>query len=328
MITNTYLTLLTIIYILTIAIGVLLAVAFLTLFERLLMALLQRRMGPNVIGPYGLLQPIADGLKLLLKEIIIPTNSDKFIFLLAPVLSFAISLLVWGVIPFSANGVFSDINASMIYTLSISSLGVYGIILGGWSSNSKYSFIGSLRSTAQMISYEVSLGFCVCTVCLCCGSYNYKDIVFSQRYILYMIPFATILIVFFISGLAETNRHPFDLPEAESELVAGFNTEYSGFSFALYSLAEYSNILMMCTIQSILFLGGYQSLIFFIPNGSFWLALKILFFATLFVLVRVYLPRYKYNQLMYFGWTTCLPIAISFFFFQYTLVWVLNMFPK
>jgi NADH-quinone oxidoreductase subunit H len=306
----------------------LLSVAFLTLFERLLMALLQRRMGPNVIGPYGLLQPIADGLKLLLKEIIIPTNADKFIFLLAPVLSFGISLLVWGVIPFSSKGVLSDINASVIYSLSISSLGVYGIILGGWSSNSKYAFLGSLRSTAQMISYEVSLGFCVCAVCVCCGSYNYKEIILAQRYMLYAVPLATIAIIFFISGLAETNRHPFDLPEAESELVAGFNTEYSGFSFALYSLAEYSNILMMCTIQSILFLGGYQSLIFFIPNGSFWLACKILFFASLFILARVHLPRYKYNQLMYFGWTSCLPVSIAFFFFQYTLIWVFNMFPK
>lgn len=326
-----YFVILTILQILIIIIFLLIAVAYLTLLERKLLAIIQRRRGPNVIGVFGLLQPLADGLKLMSKETILPSTSNKMIFLAAPVISFLISLLGWGVIPFDKYAIFSDISCGLLYVLSVSSLGVYGIILSGWSSNSKYSFLGALRSAAQMISYELPIGFTTICVCLCCGSLNFNTIVYSQHYVWYVIPMFLPFLIFFISALAETNRHPFDLPEAEAELVSGYNTEYSAMGFALFSLAEYSNILLMCALNSILFFGGWAHpflSIFSVIPGSIWFSIKISIFAILFVYMRAILPRYRYDQLMSLGWKVLLPVSLGYLIFIFSIIYAFDMFPN
>jgi NADH-quinone oxidoreductase subunit H len=311
--------------ILLIIILILIAVAYLTLFERKVLAIIQRRKGPNVIGIFGLLQPLADGFKLLMKEPIVPSNSNKLLFILAPMLSFIISLIGWSLIPFSENGYYVDIDLSLLFIISVSSIGVYGIIISGWSSNSKYAFLGALRSSAQIISYELSLTFSVISVCICSNSSNIHVIVLSQTETWYCLPLAGPALVFFIAGLAETNRHPFDLPEAESELVSGYNVEYSAMSFALFSLAEYSNILMMCALNTLLFWGGWLppfAFLSFIP-GAIWFGLKVATFATLFIYIRAILPRFRYDQLMYLGWKVLLPISIGYVFITSLLFYFL-----
>jgi len=307
-------TLVFIFQILVIIIPLLISVAYFTLAERKVMGSIQRRRGPNVVGYLGLMQPLADGLKLFVKETILPTNANHFIFLLAPVLTFTLSLMGWAVIPFGYGIVLSDLNIGILYLFAISSLSVYGILLSGWSSNSKYSFLGALRSAAQMISYEVSIGFIVLTVVVCVGSFNISEIILSQKKIWYIIPLFPIFLMFFISALAETNRHPFDLPEAEAELVSGYNVEYSAMGFALFFLGEYANMLLMSAMTSILFLGGWLPLInifpfYFIPS-SFWLAVKISIFAVFFCWIRAALPRYRYDQLMSLGWKVFLPYSL------------------
>jgi len=302
--------------ILYIIVFVLISVAFFTHAERKILAAVQRRRGPNVVGVYGLLQPLADGLKLLVKEAITPSNSSKTTFVIAPLLTFVISLLSWVVIPFDEHSTFAELNLGILYLLASSSLGVYGIIVAGWSSNSKYAFLGAMRSAAQMISYEIAIGFLICTIVLCTGSFNISSIVYYQsQNIWFVIPFSFIFLLFFICVVAETNRHPFDLPEAEAELVAGYTVEYSAMKFALFSLGEYGNILLMSSLVTMLFFGGWSApceLLSFIPS-HFWLGLKICFFVIVFVLLRAGLPRFRYDQLMMLGWTIFLPMAISYF---------------
>jgi NADH-quinone oxidoreductase subunit H len=319
---------LTLAQILVVIIFLLLSVAFITLLERKILAVIQRRQGPNVIGLFGILQPLADGFKLLMKESIIPSNSNKFLFQLAPIISFFLSLLSWGVIPFSKEGIIADLSLGLMYILSVSSLGVYGIIISGWSSNSKYSFLGALRSSAQMISYELSMGFSIITVILCSGSLNLNSILYGQRYVWYFIPLFLPFVIFFISSLAETNRHPFDLPEAESELVSGYNVEYSAMGFALFSLAEYSNTLLMCSLNTILFWGGWYAplnILSFLPY-SFCFGIKITLFAILFVYARAILPRYRYDQLMNLGWKVLLPISFGYLIFVICILYSFSMF--
>ena len=301
--------------ILSIVVPLLISVAYFTIAERKFMGSIQRRRGPNVIGFLGLLQPLADGLKLFVKETIIPSNSNVFIFFFAPILTFILSLIGWSVIPLSSQIVISDLNLGILYLLSVSSLSVYGIVMAGWSSNSKYPFLGALRSAAQMISYEVSIGFIIVNICICAGSFNLSDIVQSQANIWYVIPLLPMFILFYISMLAETNRHPFDLPEAEAELVSGYNVEYSAMTFALFFLGEYANMLLMSAFSSILFLGGWLPLpiISYIPlPGSFWLSLKIVFGVIFFILTRAALPRYRYDQLMSIGWKSFLPLSVGY----------------
>jgi NADH-quinone oxidoreductase subunit H len=294
----------------------LLAVAFFTLYERQLLAALQRRQGPNIVGFYGLFQPIADGLKLLLKESIIPTRANLLIFLLSPVFSFGLALAGWAVIPTGEGQTLCDFQLGTLYTFALSSLGVHTIIMAGWSSNSKYAFLGGLRSAAQMISYEVSLGVTLLSVLLVAGSLNYSAIVESQASIWLSLPLFPILLIFFITALAETNRHPFDLPEAEAELVSGYNVEYSGVGFTLFFLAEYSNIILMSAVTALLFLGGWYGPVNFFPFNlipqSVYFGIKTLFFITLFILVRGILPRYRYDQLMRLGWKVFLPLSLGF----------------
>jgi NADH-quinone oxidoreductase subunit H len=319
---------LTLFQILVVTIFLLLSVAFITLLERKVLAVIQRRQGPNVIGVFGLLQPLADGFKLLMKESIIPSNSNKLLFQLAPIISFFLSLLGWGVIPFAKEAIIADLTLGIMYILSVSSLGIYGIIISGWSSNSKYSFLGALRSSAQMISYELSMGFSLISVVLCSGSLNLNFMIYSQRHIWYFIPLFIPFIIFFISSLAETNRHPFDLPEAESELVSGYNVEYSAMGFALFSLAEYSNILLMCSLNTILFWGGWYpplSLFSFLPF-SFWFGIKITIFAIIFVYARAILPRYRYDQLMNLGWKILLPLSFGYLIFIICILSAFNMY--
>jgi NADH-quinone oxidoreductase subunit H len=307
----------------------LLSVAFLTLAERKILATIQRRQGPNVFGIFGLFQPLADGFKLLMKETINPSSSNKFLFIIAPLISFLISLAGWGVIPYAEKATFADINVAILYILSVSSLGVYGVIISGWSSNSKYAFLGALRSSAQMISYELSIGFSILSVVVCSGCLNLNGIVEAQRYVWYCIPLPVPCLIFFIAGLAETNRHPFDLPEAESELVSGYNVEYSAMGFALFSLAEYSNILFMCSLNAIFFFGGWQppfQFLSFIP-GVFWLSFKIIFFFVLFVCARGILPRYRYDQLMHIGWKVLLPASFGYLLFVISIVYTFNIYP-
>jgi NADH-quinone oxidoreductase subunit H len=315
--------------ILIIIIPLLLSVAYFTLAERKILGILQRRRGPNVIGLFGLLQPLSDGLKLFSKESIIPSNSNQILFSLGPILTFSISLLPWAVIPFNEFGSFSEINVAALYIFATSSLGVYGIIISGWSSNSKYAFLGALRSTAQMVSYEIAIGFCLITIALCVGTFNLQSIIIAQKQVWFYIPFLPLFLIFFISALAETNRHPFDLPEAESELVSGYNVEYGGMGFALFSLGEYTNMLQMSVLNSILFLGGWLPLfnLQFLPN-SFWFSLKICFFVILFVIMRAGLPRYRYDQLMNLGWKIFLPVTVSYCLITFISLFVFNYLPN
>ena len=300
---------------LAIIVPLLLAVAYLTYAERKVLAAAQLRKGPNVVGPFGLLQPLADGAKLLFKETVIPSGANRFVFVLAPILTFVLSLIAWAVIPFDAGIVISNINVGILYLFAISSLGVYGIIMAGWSSNSKYAFLGGLRSAAQMVSYEVSIGFVIVSVLLCVGSLNLSDIIEAQRTIWFCVPLFPMFIVFFISALAETNRSPFDLPEGESELVAGFFVEYSAMTFALFYLGEYANMILMSAMTSILFLGGWLAPFGVVPftwiPGPVWFALKIAFVLFCFLWVRATFPRFRYDQLMRLGWKVFLPLSLG-----------------
>ena len=318
----------TFIEILFVIVPLLISVAYFTLAERKIMGAIQRRLGPNVIGIFGLLQPLADGLKLFSKETILPTTSNISLFLLAPMISFLLSLIGWIVIPFGFKMVISDLNIGILYLLSISSLNVYGLLISGWSSNSKYPFLGALRSSAQMISYEISIGFIVICVVVCSGSFNLSNIVLSQNVVWFFVPLLPIFIIFVISLLAETNRHPFDLPEAEAELVSGYNVEYSSMGFALFFLGEYANMLLMSSIISILFLGGW--LLPFIPffSGPFILSIKIYFFVFIFVWSRAALPRYRYDQLMNLGWKIFLPFSLSWFLFIVSFLISFNGLPQ
>jgi len=301
--------------IVAIIVPLLVAVAYLTYVERKVIGAMQLRRGPNVVGPWGLLQPLADGLKLFLKETIIPTGANRGVFLLAPCVTFALSLIAWAVIPFGEGMVLANINVGILFLFAISSLGVYGILMAGWSSNSKYPFLGALRSAAQMVSYEVSMGFVIITVLLCVGSLNLSDIVMAQRDMWFVIPLFPMAVIFFISTLAETNRHPFDLPEAEAELVAGYNVEYSGITFALFFLGEYANMILMAGMTVVLFLGGWLPPMDVVPfnwlPGPIWLALKICAVLFIFLWVRATFPRYRYDQLMRLGWKVFLPVSMA-----------------
>ena len=300
--------------ILFLLIPVLVSVAMIVWLDRRVWAFVQKRQGPNVVGPFGLLQSLADALKYIFKEIIIPSSSNKVIFILAPIVTMTLALISWAVIPFSATQVLADINVGILYLFAVSSLGVYGIIMGGWASNSKYPFLGAIRSAAQMVSYEVSIGVIIINVLLCVGSLNLNDIVLSQQNMWFIIPLFPMFVIFFISALAETNRPPFDLPEAEAELVAGYQTEYSGMMYAMFWLGEYANILLMCAMGAILFLGGWMSPVnlypFTLVPGAIWLILKILLLFILFALVKAIVPRYRYDQLMRLGWKVFLPLSL------------------
>merc|ERR1712045_230181 len=313
----------------TIVIPLLISVAYFTLVERKLMGSIQRRKGPNVIGFLGLLQPLADGLKLFVKETILPSNANLLLFTLAPVMTFLLSLISWAVIPFSENCVLSDLNIGILYLLAISSLSVYGIILAGWSSNSKYSFLGVIRSSAQMISYEVSIGFIILSVVICSNSFNLTQIVLSQVNVWFFIPLFPMFLMFCVSMLAETNRHPFDLPEAEAELVSGYNVEYSAMTFALFFLVEYANMLLMSSVLALLFLGGWLPIFSLFPfnliPAPLWFSLKILFGVFLFIITRAALPRYRYDQLMALGWKCFLPLSVSYMIFTSSILLSFNL---
>ena len=297
-------------------IPVLTAVAMIVWLDRRVWAFVQKRKGPNVVGPFGLFQSLADALKYIFKEIIIPASANKTIFILAPIITMTLALVAWAVIPLSETMVLSDINVGILYLFAISSLGVYGIIMGGWASNSKYPFLGAIRSAAQMVSYEVSIGIIIINVLLCVGSLNLNDIVIAQKNLWYVIPLFPMFVVFFISALAETNRPPFDLPEAEAELVAGYQTEYSGMMYAMFWLGEYANILLMCALGSILFLGGWLPPLDIYPlnlvPGPFWMIFKILFLFFLFAIIKAIVPRYRYDQLMRLGWKIFLPFSLIY----------------
>ncbi|HTS91389.1 MAG TPA: NADH-quinone oxidoreductase subunit NuoH [Stellaceae bacterium] len=305
--------------VLVITVVLLLAVAYFTYWERKILAWAQLRKGPNVVGPFGLWQPFADGLKLLMKETVVPSGANPVVFIAAPILTFTLSLIAWAVIPFDTGLVLADINVGILYLFAISSLGVYGIIMAGWASNSKYAFLGALRSAAQMVSYEVSIGFVIVTVLLCAGSLNLTAIVESQRHIWYVVPLFPMAVVFFISGLAETNRAPFDLVEGESELVAGYFVEYSSMAFALFFLGEYANMILVSTMTSILFLGGWLAPFNWHPFDGvlghawamLWFALKIGLMCFCFLWVRATFPRYRYDQLMRLGWKVFLPLSLA-----------------
>ena len=300
--------------ILMILVPLLLGVAYLTLAERKVIAAMQLRKGPNVVGPFGLLQPIADGLKLFFKETVVPTRSNKVVFIAAPMVTFVLSMVAWAVIPFDDGWVVANINVGILYLFAISSLGVYGIIMAGWASNSKYAFLGALRSAAQMVSYEISIGFVIISVLLCVGSLNLSDIVRAQRHVWFALPLLPMFVIFFISALAETNRAPFDLPEAEAELVAGYNVEYSSMAFALFFLGEYANMILMSAMTSVLFLGGWLPPVAIAPftwiPGPIWFGLKIAAVLFCFLWVRATFPRYRYDQLMRLGWKVFLPISL------------------
>nr|YP_008519358.1 NADH dehydrogenase subunit 1 [Microchloropsis salina]AGI48937.1 NADH dehydrogenase subunit 1 [Microchloropsis salina]AHX25018.1 NADH dehydrogenase subunit 1 [Microchloropsis salina] len=323
---------LTILKILSVVVIVLIGVAYFTLAERKIMGTIQRRKGPNVVGFQGLLQPLADGLKLFVKESILPSNANKTLFILAPMLTFGLSLIGWVVIPFGESLVLADINVGILYLLAVSALGVYGIILAGWSSNSKYAFLGALRSAAQMVSYEVSIGFILITVVLCSGSFNLSSIVLAQEKVWFCIPHLPMFVLFFISALAETNRHPFDLPEAEAELVSGYNVEYSAMGFALFFLGEYANMLLMSALTAILFLGGWLPLFdifpFTIIPNSVWFGLKIGVFVVLFIVMRACLPRFRYDQLMSLGWKVFLPFSLGWLILTASVLMSFNWLPN
>ena len=304
-------------YIVAIIVPVMIGIAYLTLAERKVIASMQLRKGPNVVGPFGLLQPIADGLKLLVKETVIPGGANRVVFIAAPMLTFSLSLVAWAVIPFDEGWVLADINVGILYLFAISSLGVYGIIMAGWSSNSIYPFLGALRSAAQMVSYEVAMGFVIITVLMCVGSLNLSDIVLAQKGNFWnwlWLPMLPMFVIFFVSALAETNRAPFDLPEAEAELVSGYNVEYSSMTFALFFLGEYANMILMSGMVTILFLGGWLAPLDFAPftwiPGPIWFGLKIAFCLFVFLWVRATFPRYRYDQLMRLGWKVFLPFSL------------------
>lgn len=299
-----------IIKILLIIVPLLIAVAYFTLAERKILGAIQRRMGPNVVGVYGLLQPLSDGFKLLMKETVLPSSANQLIFIISPLLTFTISLMGWAIIPFDKYSVLAEMNIGVLYLFAMSSLGVYGIIMSGWSSNSKYAFLGALRSTAQMVSYEVSIGFIMITIVVCVGSFNLEEIIDCQRELWFVFTFFPLFLMFFTSALAETNRHPFDLPEAEAELVAGYNVEYSAMGFALFFLAEYANMILMSVLITVLFFGGW---LFLGMSSGFFLSIKSLLFVFLFIFIRALLPRYRYDQLMSLGWKRILPISLAFF---------------
>ena len=317
--------------ILFLLIPVLVSVAMIVWLDRRVWAFVQKRQGPNVVGPFGLLQSLADALKYIFKEIIIPASSNKIIFILAPIITMTLALIAWAVIPFGENQVLANINVGILYIFAVSSLGVYGIIMGGWASNSKYPFLGAIRSAAQMVSYEVSIGIIIINVLLCVGSLNLSDIVMAQQNMWFIVPLFPMFVIFFISALAETNRPPFDLPEAEAELVAGYQTEYSGMMYAMFWLGEYANILLMCALGSILFLGGWLSPIdlypFNIIPGVFWLIFKILFLFILFALVKAVVPRYRYDQLMRLGWKIFLPLSLSYVVLTASYLFYFNLLP-
>jgi NADH-quinone oxidoreductase subunit H len=317
--------------ILFLLVPVLVSVAMIVWLDRRVWAFVQKRQGPNVVGPFGLLQSLADALKYIFKEIIIPASSNKVIFILAPIVTMTLALISWAVIPFSETQVLANINVGILYLFAVSSLGVYGIIMGGWASNSKYPFLGAIRSAAQMVSYEVSIGIIIINVLLCVGSLNLNDIVLAQQNIWFVIPLFPMFVIFFISALAETNRPPFDLPEAEAELVAGYQTEYSGMMYAMFWLGEYANILLMCAMGSILFLGGWLSPIDLYPfnliPGAFWLIFKIIFLFILFALVKAIVPRYRYDQLMRLGWKIFLPLSLTWVVLTASFLFYFNLLP-
>jgi|TARA_B100000530_G_scaffold8338_1_gene6999 NADH-quinone oxidoreductase subunit H len=317
--------------ILFLLVPVLVSVAMIVWLDRRIWAFVQKRQGPNVVGPFGLLQSLADALKYMFKEIIIPASSNKIIFILAPIVTMTLALVAWAVIPFSETQVLANINVGILYLFAISSLGVYGIIMGGWASNSKYPFLGSIRSAAQMVSYEVSIGIIIINVLLCVGSLNLNDIVLAQEKMWFVIPLFPMFVIYFISALAETNRPPFDLPEAEAELVAGYQTEYSGMMYAMFWLGEYANILLMCALGSILFLGGWLSPIDLYPfnliPGAIWLIFKILLLFILFALVKAIVPRYRYDQLMRLGWKIFLPFSLIWVVLTASYLFYFNLLP-
>jgi NADH-quinone oxidoreductase subunit H len=310
---------------------VLVSVALIVWLDRRVWAFVQKRKGPNVVGPFGILQTLADALKFIFKEIIIPASADKVIFVLAPIITLTLALIAWAVIPFSIEMVLANINVGILYLFAVSSLSVYGIIMGGWASNSKYPFLGAIRSAAQMISYEVSIGIIIINVLLCVGSLNLNKIVLAQENVWFIFPLFPMFIVFFISALAETNRPPFDLPEAESELVAGYQTEYSGMMYAMFWLGEYANILLLCALGSILFLGGWLSPIDIYPfnliPGVFWMIFKILGLFLLFSLVKAVVPRYRFDQLMKLGWKIFLPLSLIWVVLTASFLFFLGMLP-
>ena len=318
--------------ILFLLIPILVSVAMIVWLDRRVWGLVQKRKGPNVVGPFGLFQTLADALKYIFKEIIIPASANKTVFILAPIVTMTLALVAWAVIPMSEDLVLSDINVGVLYLFAVSSLGVYGIIMGGWASNSKYPFLGAIRSAAQMVSYEVSIGIIIINVLLCVGSLNLKDIVIAQKELWYVVPLFPMFVIFFISALAETNRPPFDLPEAEAELVAGYQTEYSGMMYAMFWLGEYANILLMCAMGSILFLGGWLPIIDIYPlniiPSPIWMILKILFLFLLFALVKAIVPRYRYDQLMRLGWKIFLPFSLIYLVLTASFLFYFDKLPK
>ena len=317
--------------ILFLLVPVLVSVAMIVWLDRRVWAFVQKRQGPNVVGPFGLFQSLADALKYIFKEMIIPSSSNKVIFILAPIVTMTLALIAWAVIPFGATQVLADINVGILYLFAVSSLGVYGIIMGGWASNSKYPFLGAIRSAAQMVSYEVSIGVIIINVLLCVGSLNLNDIVIAQQNLWFVIPLFPMFVIFFISALAETNRPPFDLPEAEAELVAGYQTEYSGMMYAMFWLGEYANILLMCAMGAVLFLGGWLSPLeiypFTLVPGAIWLILKILLLFFLFALVKAIVPRYRYDQLMRLGWKVFLPFSLVWLVMTASFLFYFNLLP-
>jgi len=311
---------------------VLVSVALIVWLDRRVWAAVQKRKGPNVVGPFGLLQTVADALKYIFKEIIIPASASKTIFFLAPIVTLTLALVAWAVIPFGKDLVLADINIGILYIFAISSLSVYGIIMGGWASNSKYPFLGAIRSAAQMVSYEVSIGLIIINVLLCVGSLNLNKIILAQENVWFVLPHFPMFVIFFISALAETNRPPFDLPEAESELVAGYQTEYSGMMYAMFWLGEYANILLLCALGSILFLGGWLSPIDIFPfneiPGIFWMIFKILALFILISLVKAIVPRYRFDQLMRLGWKIFLPFSLIWVVLTSSFLFFFDMLPK
>ena len=311
---------------------ILVSVAMIVWLDRRVWGLVQKRRGPNVVGPFGLFQTLADALKYIFKEIIIPASANKVVFILAPIVTMTLALVAWAVIPMSKELVLADINVGVLYLFAVSSLGVYGIIMGGWASNSKYPFLGAIRSAAQMVSYEVSIGIIIINVLLCVGSLNLNDIVIAQKELWYVIPLFPMFVIFFISSLAETNRPPFDLPEAEAELVAGYQTEYSGMMYAMFWLGEYANILLMCAMGSILFLGGWLPIMDIYPlnviPAPIWMILKILFLFLLFALIKAIVPRYRYDQLMRLGWKIFLPFSLIYLVLTASFLFYFDKLPK